>query len=474
MQLNEGISSFVYHFTYIHNLINILEENKFILSTNLGSDADLNTSKGKFYFFSTTRSKTKQYRNSNVKIKLDGRKLQSKYKAFPIDYWNYSKNPKDWGDKGSYRQALLSGEEEDRIVSNKPYIDNAKSYILEISVLIDKHDIENLKNKYDQLINLSKDIKIFYYTDKKSFLIEDKRNVVNINDINFIKKDSEEGYKYVERFSLWRLASLLSYNDDEMKNRVIEILSKEISKENIINKIDEILNKDKYNYYHEFTYPNELTYRKKEYFTIIEYEIHNERSSKNESNIAIIQLLVQYMNKHKLKNIKDFIIKKLKGNFKYQDEFRNDLINDINNKIDDSLKEYINEYSQYRYRVGDYTYDNIFREFPEFRMFLYREIYKIKEYIKNIILNKEIEFRYLSGQIQKPRIMDYLKLNDIDYNKLLPDDQYRIFEDPFDLSEDLIYDLKRIIEIIVSNIDYDSFDLVKSYIEKYESQYKNN
>jgi hypothetical protein len=270
------------------------------------------------------------------------------------------------------------------------------------------------------------------------------------------------------------LASLLSYNDEEMKNKVVEVLSKKYPKEDVLKGIEETTKKDKNNYYYEFTYNNNLTYTKKEYFDVIKADIHNARSSKNDLNIEIIQLVVQYMNKHKLKNINDFIFKKLKGNFKYQDEFRNDLINDINNKIDDSLKEYINEYSQYRYRVGDYTYDNIFREFLEFRMFLYREIYKIKEYIKNIILNKEIEFRYLSGQIQKPYIMNYLKLNDIDYNQLLATDKYKELGENFDLSEDLIDDLKRIIENIVFDIDYDSFDLVKSYIEKYESQYKNN
>ena len=472
MQLNEGLSDIVYHFTYIHNLINILDENKFILSTNLGSDADLNTSKGKFYFFSTTRSKTKQYRNSNVKIKLDGRKLQSKYKAFPIDYWNYSKNPKDWGNKNDYIQSLSSTEDEDRIVLNKPYIDNAKSYILEISILIDKHDIENLKNKYDQLINLSKDVKIFYYTDKKSFLIEDKRNIVNINDINFIKKDSEEEYKYVERFSLWRLASLLSYNDDEMKNRVVEVLSKKIPKEDVLNTIDEKIKNDKYNYFSWFK-TSKQSVANYEYITVIKNEIHNSRSSKNDLNVEIIQLVVQYMNKHKLKNITDFIFKKLKGNFKYQDEFRDDLVSDFNIEIDNILKRYIEQYNEYRYRVGDYTYHNIFYEFPELRMFLYREIYKIKEYIKSIILNKEIEFKYLSVKIQKPYIMGYLNLDSFDFNQILTTDKYKELEENFDLSEDLVDDLKRIIENVASDVDYNAYDLKNKYIEKYESQYNN-
>jgi hypothetical protein len=467
--LEEGLSDIVYHFTYIHSVVDILEENRFKLSTNLGSDADLTTSKNKFYFFSTTRSKTKQYRNGNVKIKLDGKKLGYKYKGFPIDYWQYSKNPKDWGDKSGYRQTLLSSEEEDRIISNKPYIDNSKSYILEIHILLSKFEFENLK----KLINFSKEIPIFFYTDKKSFLIENKRNVVNINDINFTKEDSEEGYNYVEEFSLWRLASLLSYDDEEMKNKVVEVLSKKMSKQDVVNKIDETLKKDNYKYFNWFRL-SKINTSHYEYITVIKNEIHNARSSKNESVVDIIQLVVQYMNKHKLKNITDFIYKKLKGNYKYQDDFRDNLINDFNSKIDIILKDNIDKYNQYRYRVGDYTYDNIFLEFPELRMFLYREIYKIKEYIKNTVLNKDIEFRYISGQIQKSYIMDYMKLNDIDYNQLLATDKYKELGENFDLSEDLIDDLKRIIENIVFDIDYDSYTIVQKYIEQYKNQFNIN
>jgi hypothetical protein len=69
MQLNEGLSDIVYHFTNLSNIIEILEDNRFQLSTNLGSDADQWTSKNKFYFFSTTRSRIKRYAYGVVKIK---------------------------------------------------------------------------------------------------------------------------------------------------------------------------------------------------------------------------------------------------------------------------------------------------------------------------------------------------------------------------------------------------------------------
>lgn len=471
MQLNEGISEIVYHFTDLRNILSILEDDKFYLSTNIGSDADLKTSKNKFYFFSTTRSKSKQYSGRNGKIKLNGKKLGTKYKAFPIDYWQYSKNPKDWGDKSGYRQALLSGEEEDRIISNKPYIENATSYILEIHILIEKNDISRIKQKtINKLLEFSKNIPIYFYKDKKSFLVEDKRNVINIKDYSFKEDESNES-SYIERFNLWRVASLLSYNDDDMKNKVVEILLKDYPKDQILNNIEETIKKDKYNYFSWFK-TSKISSANYKYIAVIKNEIHNARSSKNILNIEIIQLLVQYMNKYKIKNLTDFIFKKLKGNFKYQDEYKNNLIIEFDRYIDETLNKYIDQYNEYRYRVGNYTYHNIFYEFPELKKFLANQLNKVKEYIKSIILNKDIEFVYISGQIQKPYILDYIKLNNINFNNILNDPTYKESGENFDLSEDLIDDLKRIIENVVGDVDYDAYKLVKKYIDEYENQYK--
>ena len=48
-QLNEGLSSILYHFTHLSNLKNILHENKFQASIIIGSDADKKINKNKFY-----------------------------------------------------------------------------------------------------------------------------------------------------------------------------------------------------------------------------------------------------------------------------------------------------------------------------------------------------------------------------------------------------------------------------------------
>jgi hypothetical protein len=41
-ELSEGMSNIVYHFTYFSRLYNILKENKFHASPNIGSTSDLN------------------------------------------------------------------------------------------------------------------------------------------------------------------------------------------------------------------------------------------------------------------------------------------------------------------------------------------------------------------------------------------------------------------------------------------------
>jgi hypothetical protein len=55
----------------------------------------------------------------------------------------------------------------------------------------------------------------------------------------------------------------------------------------------------------------------------------------------------------------------------------------------------------------------------------------------------------------------------------LTTDKYKELEENFDLSEDLVDDLKRIIENVASDVDYNAYDLKNKYIEKYESQYNN-
>lgn len=467
MEINEGISDIVYHFTTLGGLNSILDTNKFKLSTNLGSTADLNTSKGKFYFFSTTRSKSKQYSNRQVKIVLNGQKLGNNYKSFPIDYWAWSKNPKDYSDKSGYVNALLSGEEEDRIVSNKPYIEKARNYILEIHIFLDKNDFDIIQqNTIDNLIDKVGNIPLYFYNNKKSFLLQNKKDIINISNYNF-KNSENTNFSYDPdlRFNLWRVASLLSYKDDEMRSKVVSILSKKYNLEEVNQKIDKTLNDDNYNYFYRFKNENDIM--NKEYVRLIENEIHTKRSSKNELEIEIINLLVQYMNKNKLKNISQFLFKKIKGDFKYLNEFRSEYLNQLYKFIDEKEKEYIKQYNQYRYTIEDETTNNVFYEFPELRSLIRRYLNKTKEYIKNLIDNKEIDFKYLSGYITSDAMKDFIGLNQISFDNLFQGYDIK-------LSEDLEDDIKRIIERILYDLDSESYSLKEKYNQIYYDQFNVN
>ena len=104
--LSEGLSDILYHYTYIPHLRNILKYNKFATSTNLGSSADASKDKGKFFFFSTQRTKGMsgyaQHHENNVAIVLDGRKLNYTFKGFATDYWNWSKKRSEYQDLIQY------------------------------------------------------------------------------------------------------------------------------------------------------------------------------------------------------------------------------------------------------------------------------------------------------------------------------------------------------------------------------------
>ena len=120
--LEEGISQVVYHFTSTDALANILKTNRFMTSVAYGTPADMAANKKKLYYFSLARSMRSTYAKEGrgaAVIKLDGRKLGNNYKGSPMDYWGPG-----WS----------TDEMEDRIFTDKPYIEPASRYIEEIGV----------------------------------------------------------------------------------------------------------------------------------------------------------------------------------------------------------------------------------------------------------------------------------------------------------------------------------------------------
>lgn len=135
--ISEGVSDILYHKTHSHAAYEILKTDKFKLSTSAGSSAD---AKGdKLYFFSTARNLSSSYfsvGDYTIIFKLDGRKLGANYKGMPVDYWGA-------------RSTGKAAEEEDRIVTDSPFIENATKYIDELHILL-PHKFEKEFNYMDE------------------------------------------------------------------------------------------------------------------------------------------------------------------------------------------------------------------------------------------------------------------------------------------------------------------------------------
>jgi hypothetical protein len=131
--LHESLSKIVFHATKVHSLIDILKEDRFMLTISLGTEADsILQPMWKPYYFSVSRIKYGGYSRSMTEqaiLVLDGNKFNQRYQGGPVDYWG-----KDFSKNGTPEQQLRNDENEERIFYDKPFIEKANSYIMEIHI----------------------------------------------------------------------------------------------------------------------------------------------------------------------------------------------------------------------------------------------------------------------------------------------------------------------------------------------------
>ena len=312
MNINEGLSDILYHFTYFGSLMNILRQNEFHASTNIGSSADLNTSAGKFFFFSTTRSRGAEgsgagFGRRSVKLVLDGRKLHQKYKGFPIDFWQYSTKQSDWGDVNNYVASMKNQELEDRIVLDSPTIPNAASYILEIHIMVGKGS-EVRKDELDSLMAYVKqyNIPIYFYTDKMGYFNQVKGKAVDPYAV-YGFTDEEPYVSASDRDKLWgvdRVLYLLMHNDEGNKSKILDSFK---FNDEEMGKFESGYKKEVYNY----LMPNALY--DYEYNSVISSEVHNMRSKTEPKYKFVMKMLADDLRKHKVNNLKEYINVKTKA-----------------------------------------------------------------------------------------------------------------------------------------------------------------
>jgi uncharacterized protein YdcH (DUF465 family) len=194
---NESTSSFrrLYHYTQLSTVVSIVTSNRFELTFSSG--ADELSSKYSFYL-SCTRIPTGQYaypyyKNSvHCLIELDASKVSNNYKIVPIDYWGGMKD-----------------ESEDRILSNKSSIDNAKSYIHAIHIYIpdDKEDRDNrIKRGYkvDDLdeakIRIKDEINKIVHSGVEYYLYDNINDFSRLNTKKAHKVGEEYQYELIPRY----------------------------------------------------------------------------------------------------------------------------------------------------------------------------------------------------------------------------------------------------------------------------------
>lgn len=171
-EILEMVSSVLYHATSIVNLDNILEKNVFYLSPIekkiaqvTGFDMDRRMAGEEQYYMSFSRSINGIFRkNWNVTLLIDGDRLNHRYRGLPVDYF-----PGCRDNTGRQPRAMMA-ELEDRIVSPKPEIPNAKQYIREIHCLLSHEGRPISIWRLKTILSNSGDIPVFWYIDKLSYM----------------------------------------------------------------------------------------------------------------------------------------------------------------------------------------------------------------------------------------------------------------------------------------------------------------
>jgi len=331
--INEALTSKMYHFTNISNLVNILKEDAFFTSPVIGTGADSNVNDDKFYFFAmqTSRHGEVAFADSipkagKVCINIDGQKLNQNHKSKRVDYWQTSRKPEDHG-KHDYMHHLTRYDElEERIITNKSEIEEASKYIEGIHVLLIKDGVEHyVASNMIELKKYISDVDIYFYDNVKYFNNQVKNKSININDVDYEKDIDKDAPKPRTHYyiPLTRIMSLMTIGDGKLKGEIFKWLKKsvhikkiinfrntnfkgtnsELSMSKIIKDIEEEAKKD----YNNYSYSD---FYLQDYLNSISADIHNYKSSTNPIARHIIQTLTKDMNKHNVKNLKNYVLYK--------------------------------------------------------------------------------------------------------------------------------------------------------------------
>lgn len=236
--LTERVTDIVYRLIPITTALRDLKSNEFKLTPVFhDNNQDHFFMKNRLFYLSFGRTKSSGFTllkktEPRVIYVLDGRKLSQKYKGITVNY--------DYDD--TFAPDPEDRENEDRIISNKPIIPNAVSYIKEIHVAVIIS-----KTEEDHIVALesmakSKNIPIYFYIDDyRSFNILNKNkastsyksiDTVDVDDLDLFDSNPVD---------ITILNSLLKYYEDQKPSRIrnkLEADLKSISKSGMNYNID--------------------------------------------------------------------------------------------------------------------------------------------------------------------------------------------------------------------------------------------
>lgn len=183
--LNESLTSKVYRMEPFRNFCNTIIDNKFYTSLAYGIPTEYDLIKNKkSYYLSFMRTRSNYFSGETsimtfAMMTIDGQKFNHNFKTIPVDYWGCGPE---------------KSESEDRIITNKPYIENAMSYIKHV----DFHFCNLYSNEEFPLIanilannNISFDV----YDDPKHCLFQNKKYAVSVDYSLFHQREPNRLFK---------------------------------------------------------------------------------------------------------------------------------------------------------------------------------------------------------------------------------------------------------------------------------------
>lgn len=187
--IKEGLSDVLWHHTQLYRLAAALKDNRFLTSGAFTKpDSESEHTKGKMYYMSTTRTPSISYGAFSSRhpygavLQLDGRKLGQRFKGVPVDYFATS-------DFGSSKKSAKMGktfysptdddvfEAEDRIITDKPFIDDADKYITAVHIALPLYDTRTTDwktGKFELVKKSQLRFADYHYGRKVAEMLEDK------------------------------------------------------------------------------------------------------------------------------------------------------------------------------------------------------------------------------------------------------------------------------------------------------------